>query len=668
MGKAKSQIATPPMIIDDTNLSRAWARLLLQVIDNSGTEVAPLVLSLSGFGKDGAAVEDLTVRQALDLLLKTKNKVLVEDVAFTIFPQRLWRMSGYDRARLFELYRKTFPRWQAMNRSANGRGMYFERLIMYGCGPYKGNQLEWILDKKINSKNSVRRSMLQATTFDPSRDHVASAQLGFPCLQQVSFNPTQSGLVINAFYATQQIFDKAYGNYLGLVQLGAFMAHEMDIPLARLNVMVGIAKLERINKGDPDLDSVLAAAREIVSPSKSQVPNAEISNETTGLQEQLFECKSHRVPRQRSWKSTSDLGSNSVKASSRLIQKVPVELERPSEQSAPIILRHLAPAKVSVVYESYWRFAAERQSVFFRRAHSKKAPWTNDPVISTYKFTNAYRASDRVSQYLIRNVIYRDDLPQDPQEVFFRIVLFKLFNKIETWEYLERELGQITFEDYQFAAYDALLARALHTGQRIYSAAYIMPPGSRAFGQSAKHQNHLLLLERMMADQLPDRLTGARNMQAGFEKLRSYPTIGDFLAYQFIIDINYSELTDFSEMDFVVPGPGARDGIRKCFIDSGGLNEPELIRLMADLQEREFERLNLDFESLWGRRLQLIDCQNLFCEVDKYSRVAHPEIEGRTGRVRIKQKFFPKSEPFKLFYPPKWKLNEKIHVDKVVST
>ena len=334
----------------------------------------------------------------------------------------------------------------------------------------------------------------------------------------------------------------------------------------------------------------------------------------------------------------------------------------PSPAPAPIILQHLEPAKLSKVYESYWCFAAERQAVFFRRARGKTRPWTDNPVLATYKFTNAYRASDRVSQYLIRNVIYRDDLPTSPHEVFFRILLFKLFNKIETWELLERAIGPITFEDYRFAAYDAVLAKARRTGRRIYSAAYIMPPGSRAFGQSAKHQNHLLLLERMMADQLAERLAQTRTMQEGFEKLRAYPTIGDFLAYQFITDINYSELTEFSEMDFVVPGPGARDGLRKCFVDPGGLNEPELIRVMADLQEQEFQRLGLDFQSLWGRRLQLIDCQNLFCEVDKYARVAHPEIAGRTGRVRIKQKFVPTSEPIDLFYPPKWKLNEKIRV------
>ncbi len=330
---------------------------------------------------------------------------------------------------------------------------------------------------------------------------------------------------------------------------------------------------------------------------------------------------------------------------------------------APTVLQHLTPAKASEVYESYWRFAAERQAVFFRRQRGERHPWTENPVLATYKFTNAYRASDRVSQYLIRHVIYRDDLSKSPPEVFFRIMLFKIFNKIETWELLERALGSVTFEDYRFASYDAVLRGARQAGRRIYSAAYIMPPGSRAFGRSAKHQNHLLLLERMMADRLPERLAQTRTMQEGFEKLRAYPTIGDFLAYQFITDINYSELTEFSEMDFVVPGPGARDGLRKCFLDPGGLNEPELIRLMADLQEREFERLGLDFQSLWGRRLQLIDCQNLFCEVDKYARVVHPQVAGRTGRVRIKQKFVPTSEPIELFYPPKWKLNDKICLD-----
>lgn len=334
--------------------------------------------------------------------------------------------------------------------------------------------------------------------------------------------------------------------------------------------------------------------------------------------------------------------------------------EHVSLKESAIPSSHLAPISLTTVYDTYWRFAAERQNVFYRRLAHKSEPWTTDIIISEHKFTNAYRASDRVSQYLIRNVIYRDDLPSSHAEVLFRIMLFKLFNKIETWELLEKTFGAVIFEDYQFERYDQALSRAMRAGKRIYSAAYIMPPGGSAFGYPAKHQNHLRLLEMMMADNLAGRLTSLHRMQPAFELLRSYPTIGDFLAYQFITDINYSEITDFSEMDFVIPGPGARDGIQKCFADRAGLNEAELIRLMVDNQEREFERLGLDFKSLWGRRLQLIDCQNLFCEVDKYARVAHPEVTGISGRTRIKQKFSPTGALDAPWYPPKWGINERI--------
>jgi hypothetical protein len=333
----------------------------------------------------------------------------------------------------------------------------------------------------------------------------------------------------------------------------------------------------------------------------------------------------------------------------------------PPPSAAPtIVSNHLAPAKTTAVYDSYWRFAAERQLIFYRRALGQPWPWTDNPVLTTYKFTNAYRASDRVSQYLIRHVIYRDDLPDATDEVVFRILLFKLFNKIETWKHLEKVLGPITFGDYRFDRYDAVLTKAMAEGQRVYSAAYIMPPGSSAFGCKAKHQNHLKLLELMMAQALPAKLASARTMQKGFELLRAYPTIGDFLAYQFVTDVNYSEVTDFSEMDFVIPGPGARDGLRKCFADTGGLSDAELIRLMADRQEHECARLGLEFPSLWGRPLQLIDCQNLFCEVDKYARVAHPEAAGWTGRTRIKQKFAAQADPIQFWYPPKWGINDRI--------
>src|ERR1051325_10092909 len=66
----------------------------------------------------------------------------------------------------------------------------------------------------------------------------------------------------------------------------------------------------------------------------------------------------------------------------------------------------LRPLRPTVVFTTYWRFAAERQKIFFRRLKKPNPPWTTDPLLQQHKFTNAYRASDRVSQYLIRHVIY----------------------------------------------------------------------------------------------------------------------------------------------------------------------------------------------------------------------------------------------------------------------
>lgn len=323
----------------------------------------------------------------------------------------------------------------------------------------------------------------------------------------------------------------------------------------------------------------------------------------------------------------------------------------------PTIVVRLSPCKPTVVYDTYWRFAAERQRIFFRRFEGSPSPWTDDAIIKKYKFTNAYRASDRVSQYLIRHVIYHGD--PSPREVLFRTVLFKLFNRIETWQLLERELQTVTYEEYNFDQYDDILSRGFERGN-LFSGAYIMPSRAGVFRHRRKHRNMLELADLMVRNDLHLRLQDAKSMQAAFELLRSYPMIGDFLAYQLVTDVNYSELTDFSEMDFVVPGPGARDGIRKCFESLGGLNEAEGIRFMADRQEGEFARLDLDFKTLWGRRLQLIDCQNLFCEVDKYARIAHPGIKGRSTRTRMKRLYRENEAALPYWYPPKWGLNQRI--------
>ncbi len=312
--------------------------------------------------------------------------------------------------------------------------------------------------------------------------------------------------------------------------------------------------------------------------------------------------------------------------------------------------------KKSKLYDVYWQFAAERQRIFFNRFENRMYPWTADPILQQFKFTNVYRAADRVSQYLIRNVIYASegDLPDE----FFRIMLFKTFNRISTWEHLAAAVGEIRWQDFSFNQYDRVLTGLITRGIPIYSAAYIMASGKQQYGFELKHRNHLALLERMMKDRLYEQIGAAKSLDEVYHLFSVYPTIGDFLAYQYAIDVNYSTITDFSEMDFVKAGPGAKRGLEKCFDDFGGYTYEELINMVADGQEDELARLGIDFKSLWGRPLQLIDCQNVFCEVDKYTRVSHPELTSRQKRTTIKQRFSPQERgPIDYFFPPKWNID-----------
>ena len=268
------------------------------------------------------------------------------------------------------------------------------------------------------------------------------------------------------------------------------------------------------------------------------------------------------------------------------------------------------------VYETYWRFAAERLAIFQRRLTQPHGPWTSDPILRAFRFTNAYRASDRISQYLIREVQYQPGRPCAPRELFFRTLLFKIFNRIETWEAIERELGPVIWDKIDLDAVARVLESLHLQGRRIYSAAYIMP--SPPFGHVRKYENHLALLARMMEDGVPDRVHRASSLRNVYSLMLSYPGFGPFLAFQYTIDLNYSELLSFAESDFVVAGPGALDGIAKCFVDSGRVSPENVIHYMVESQETEFARQDLEFKGLFGRPLQLIDCQNLFCEISKY--------------------------------------------------
>ena len=243
----------------ETNLSVAWARAFLEVSAKSARELSPFCVSIIGF-RNGMVAEDEDLRHALDTALDASGHNSVETVANTIFPESLWRRSGRNRATLFEQYLENLPDYITMEPVRNRCGLYFARLIAFDIDPttgnrlphmpieltvHKGNQLEFILSKWQDGRR--RRGIFQACVFDPVRDHTGAAQQPFPCLQHISLVPDERRgiLSLNAFYATQQLFTKAYGNWLGLVRLGAFLAHEMGLHFDRLTCFAGIEKMDQ---------------------------------------------------------------------------------------------------------------------------------------------------------------------------------------------------------------------------------------------------------------------------------------------------------------------------------------------------------------------------------------------------------------------------------------
>jgi len=151
-------------------------------------------------------------------------------------------------------------------------------------------------------------------------------------------------------------------------------------------------------------------------------------------------------------------------------------------------------------------------------------------------------------------------------------------------------------------------------------------------GATTKHENHLRLLRLLTSDAVLERLLGARRFADVYEALRAMPSLGPFLAFQFATDLNYTSYLPFGEESFVVAGPGARDGIAKCFAGVTPREANEVIMWTYESQEDHLQRLGLHFDRLAGRPLQPIDCQNLYCEIGKYARAAFPGVPRYAGK------------------------------------
>ena len=248
------------MIIEENNLSAAWGKAFLEVFNATGGRISPLVVAINDL--DNTEPPEIpAVRDVLDATLnEKKNGLSCNEVANTIFPVSLWNPE-ISREHLYERYLKIFSRIRKHPR--NRYGVYFQRLISFGYDKKTQkksvNQLEHIISTWRLGNH--RKSAMQASLFDPYKDHTHQRQRGFPCLQQVAFaNTEENNLQVTGFYATQYVFERAYGNYLGLYHLGRFMAHEMGLKLSKVICIATPAKLEVTKRDSQKLADKVKAA------------------------------------------------------------------------------------------------------------------------------------------------------------------------------------------------------------------------------------------------------------------------------------------------------------------------------------------------------------------------------------------------------------------------
>ncbi len=226
-----------PIVVTSENVSIAWAEAFIRVLEPGSAPSLIVQIDASEYG----IIEDEDVRSRLSAALSQRKLSSIETVANTIFPNSLWNPDEH-RQELFDRYKAIWPKIKKCR--ANCYGVYFQRLIAFpDFGDDGINQLEHIIS--TYGRGNHRHSAHQAAIYAPAIDATNQRQRGFPCLQQIAFSidHDRDMLTVIAFYPTQHIFEKAYGNYLGLCRLGVFMAHELGMEFGGMQCFASHPKL-----------------------------------------------------------------------------------------------------------------------------------------------------------------------------------------------------------------------------------------------------------------------------------------------------------------------------------------------------------------------------------------------------------------------------------------
>jgi hypothetical protein len=283
--------------------------------------------------------------------------------------------------------------------------------------------------------------------------------------------------------------------------------------------------------------------------------------------------------------------------------------------------------------QQFFEFMNERHAVYLRRANGHPWPWTLDPILQTYKFTNVYRELDRGTVHC-REAI-REPYAAHP-ELFFNIAAYRRYNLIET----QQALGYI--EDYDADRYTQHMFQRRASGGQIFTGAHMlcgnirdasgyMPPTK--IEQIFNISFAILWNKRRELEPQPgDTLEMAFNRLDG-----KVPGYGHFITYEVITDLRWTRyLCNAADiLTWANPGPGAIRGIVRLMGQDARHGTKDFpSRAECIMAMRTLLELSPEYLAYWMDPLEMRDVEHSLCEWDKYMRVL-------TGEGKPRSKFVP---------------------------
>ncbi|MGW3212819.1 hypothetical protein ACWDBC_11250 [Streptomyces parvus] len=250
------------LTVDAPDVSRAWLEACARLSQVPGKKAFHTVVRIADPLK-----EDAYLRTELDRVRAARSKdplYSIDTVVNTLFPVALAATCS-THEELTDRYRAFYPRLQEVRR--NTYGTYFGRLVAYPGTPERPepvDQLARVIRRLAKLRTSSKWSAVyeagtaQVTDDDRWEDGpqeseaviraaaVDTQTLDFPCLSHCSFqlDGATDTVHLAAYYRSHYMFDRAYGNYLALGHLCAWVARHAGLTPGTLTVMAGCARLD----------------------------------------------------------------------------------------------------------------------------------------------------------------------------------------------------------------------------------------------------------------------------------------------------------------------------------------------------------------------------------------------------------------------------------------